>query len=284
MLRWFGESSMDDVNQVGGKGASLGEMYQVLHRNGVLVPNGFTVTVEAYSTFVDTHVPEGAWMGVAEIEDLPGLREKAVACKTLRDAITTCFDGADTSDHLEMHARTALVRSLIEDSEVPEIIALEIARGYEDLCEEYGPGVDVAVRSSATVEDSAEASFAGQYESFLNVHGTESVVLHWKRCVASLFTERAVAYQIDRDMDPLNASLAVVVMKMVRSDIACSGVMFTLDPDSGHDGVIHISSSYGLGELLVQGTVSPDSFLVWKAGLMKNRPAIVHRHMGQKEH
>jgi len=284
MLRWFGESSMEDVNQVGGKGASLGEMYQALHENGVLVPNGFTVTVDAYATFVDTPVPEGAWMGVAEIEDLPGLREKAVASKTLRDAITTCFDGADTSDHLEMHARTALVRALIEDSEVPEIIALEIARGYEELCEEYGPGVDVAVRSSATVEDSAEASFAGQYESFLNVHGTESVVLHWKQCVASLFTERAVAYQIDRDMDPLNASLAVVVMKMVRSDIACSGVMFTLDPDSGHDGVIHISSAYGLGELLVQGTVSPDSFLVWKAGLLRNKPAIVHRHMGQKEH
>jgi len=275
---------MDNVDEVGGKGASLGEMFQALHNNGVLVPNGFTVTVSAYTTFVDNPVSEGAWLGVAEVEDLPGLREKAVDSKTLREAIITCFDDADTSDHLEMHARTALVRSLIEDTEVPDDIAAAITVGYEELCEEYGPGVDVAVRSSATVEDSAEASFAGQYESFLNIHGSESVVLHWKRCVASLFTERAVAYQIDRDMDPLDASLAVVVMKMVRSDLACSGVMFTLDPDSGHDGVIHISSAYGLGELLVQGTVSPDSFLVWKAGLMKQKPAIVHRHMGQKEH
>lgn len=283
MLRWFAESNMENVGEVGGKGASLGEMFQALHENGVQVPNGFTVTVNAYSDFVDTPVAEGSWMGVAEIEDLPGLRERAVACKTLREAITTCFEAADTSDHLEMHARTALVRALIEDSEVPEQIAEAIGSGYEQLCEEYGPGVDVAVRSSATVEDSADASFAGQYESFLNVHGTESVVLHWKRCVASLFTERAVAYQIDRDMDPLDASLAVVVMKMVRSDLACSGVMFTLDPDSGHDGVIHISSAYGLGELLVQGTVSPDSFLVWKAGLLKKKHAIVHRDMGQKE-
>ena len=275
---------MDNVSEVGGKGASLGEMFQALHENGVMVPNGFTVTVNAYAAFVDTPVPEGAWMGVSEVEDMPDLREKAVACATLREAITACFENADTGDHLEMHARTAMVRALIEDSEVPEHIADVIGAGYEELCEEYGPGVDVAVRSSATVEDSADASFAGQYESFLNVHGTESVVLHWKRCVASLFTERAVAYQIDRDMDPLDASLAVVVMKMVRSDLSCSGVMFTLDPDSGHDGVIHISSAYGLGELLVQGTVSPDSFLVWKAGLMKKKHAIVQRHMGQKEH
>jgi len=283
MIRWFADAGMSDVGEVGGKGASLGEMYQALHENGVLVPNGFTITVHAYADFVDADVPEGSWMGVAEAEDLVGLREKAVACGTLREAVTACFEGADTHDHLEMHARTALARALIEDREVPIEVATQIAAGYAVLCEQYGPGVDVAVRSSATVEDSAEASFAGQYESFLNVHGTEDVVLNWKRCVASLFTERAVAYQIDRDMDPLAASLAVVVMKMVRSDLSCSGVMFTLDPDSGHDGVIHISSSYGLGELLVQGTVSPDGFLVWKAGLLKHKSAIVHRHMGQKE-
>ena len=113
MLRWFGESNMDNVSEVGGKGASLGEMFQALHENGVLVPNGFTVTVSAYAAFVDTPAPEGAWMGVAEVEDMPGLREKAVACATLREAITTCFEGADTSDHLEMHARTAMVRALI---------------------------------------------------------------------------------------------------------------------------------------------------------------------------
>ena len=131
MLRWFVESNMENVSEVGGKGASLGEMFQALHDNGVQVPNGFTVTVSAYSDFVDTPVAEGSWMGVAELEDLPGLREKAVVCKTLREAITTCFEDADTSDHLEIHARTALVRALIEDSEVPDHIAEAIGLGYE---------------------------------------------------------------------------------------------------------------------------------------------------------
>ena len=274
---------MDDVLVVGGKGASLGEMYGALHKRGVLIPNGFTVTVEAYHQFVDTPVVEGAWGGVAEVEDVPGLRERVVSQTTLRSALNMCFADANHEDHLEMHSRTSLARALITQSDVPETISNSIEDGYLKLCEEYGHGVDVAVRSSATVEDSVDASFAGQYESFLNVQGSENVVLHWKFCVASLFTERAVAYQLDREMDPLSSALAVVVMKMVRSDLACSGVMFTLDPDSGHDGVIHISSSYGLGELLVQGSVSPDNFLVWKQGLLTGHDAIVHRHLGEKE-
>jgi len=182
-----------------------------------------------------------------------------------------------------MHSRTSLARSLILKSVVPSNIEEQIESGYLLLCDEYGPGVDVAVRSSATVEDSVDASFAGQYDSYLNITGPRSVIFNWKRCVASLFTERAVTYQIDRGMNPLEASLAVVVMKMVRSDLSSSGVMFTLDPDSGHSGVIHISSSFGLGELLVQGSISPDGFLVWKKGLEQGLPAIVQRHLGGKE-
>lgn len=282
-VKWFAESGMDDVMEVGGKGASLGEMFQQLDSQGVPVPNGFTVSVAAYADFVDSEVDSNRWSGVSEAEGLPGLREKAMSAKTLRQAIHTCFEGADLNDHLEMHARTALTRSLIVESVVPDSVADAIEAGYLQLCEEYGPGVDVAVRSSATVEDSAEASFAGQYESYLNITGPRSVVYHWKKCVASLFTERAVTYQLDRQMDPLAAALAVVVMKMVRSDLACSGVMFTLEPDSGHDGIIHISSAYGLGELLVQGNVSPDGFHVWKTGLAKGHASIVHHHLGGKE-
>ncbi len=283
MLLWFDESSMENVSDVGGKGASLGEMYRELTAHGVSVPNGFSVTVNAYHAFVDSPIEEGCWNGVSEVEDLPGLREKVVSCSTLRKGLHMCLEGANQQDHLEMLARCSLARNLIEESVVPEVVREAIYDGYLELCYQYGPGVDVAVRSSATVEDSAEASFAGQYESYLNVHGTESVILHWKRCVASLFTERAVAYQIGMDMDPLAAALAVVVMKMVRSDLASSGVIFTIDPDSGHEGIIHITSSYGLGELIVQGTVSPDGYLVWKDGLRRGHGAVVHRRLGSKE-
>ena len=147
----------------------------------------------------------------------------------------------------------------------------------------YHPGVDVAVRSSATTEDSADASFAGQYESYLNVSGEQDIIEKWRRCVASMFTERAIGYHIEHGMHPLDSAIAVVVMKMARSDKACSGVMFTIDPDSGHDGVIHIGSSYGLGELVVQGVVSPDTYTVWKEGLRQDKFPIVHRTLGSKE-
>ncbi|MDP6864317.1 MAG: phosphoenolpyruvate synthase [Candidatus Poseidoniaceae archaeon] len=282
-LAWFEESGMSDVATIGGKGASLGEMYSSLTEKGIPIPNGFTVTVDAYAEFVDSEIDSTRWSGISEAEGLPGLRDSVMKAKTLRGAIHACFEGAKTSDHLEMHSRTSLARSLILNSVVPSDVEEQIESGYLLLCDEYGPGVDVAVRSSATVEDSVDASFAGQYDSYLNITGPRSVIFNWKRCVASLFTERAVTYQIDRGMNPLEASLAVVVMKMVRSDLSSSGVMFTLDPDSGHSGVIHISSSFGLGELLVQGSISPDGFLVWKKGLEQGLPAIVQRHLGGKE-
>ena len=141
----------------------------------------------------------------------------------------------------------------------------------------------MAVRSSATTEDSADASFAGQYESYLNVSGDQDIIEKWRRCVASMFTERAIGYHLEHGMHPLDSAIAVVVMKMARSDKACSGVMFTIDPDSGHNGVIHIGSSYGLGELVVQGVVSPDTFTVWKEGLRLGKFPVVHRTLGSKE-
>ena len=158
-----------------------------------------------------------------------------------------------------------------------------IRDSYGSLCDIYYPGVDVAVRSSATTEDSKDASFAGQYESFLNVSGEVEIVEKWRRCVASMFTERSVGYHLENGMHPLDSAVAVVIMKMARSDKACSGVMFTIDPDSGHRGVIHIASSYGLGELVVQGVVVPDTFTIWKEGLRRGKSPIVYRTLGTKE-
>ena len=283
LLLWFEEVGRKDTELVGGKGASLGELYRELTPQGVSVPNGFTTTSLAYRDFLDAPVAVGAWDEVPDADGLSNLARDATRSKTLRAALHVCFQGATTSDHLEMHARTCLARDLVTGSKVPERIEVEILGAYERLCGQYGADIDVAVRSSATMEDSEEASFAGQCESYLNVHGGTSVVEHWKRCVASLFTERAVSYQLSKGLDPLAGCLAVVVMKMVRSDLASSGVMFTLDPDSGHDGVVHISSAFGLGELVVQGSVSPDTFTVWKEGLRRGKSAIVHRHLGAKD-
>jgi pyruvate, water dikinase len=282
-LLWFSQVDKNDACLVGGKGASLGEMFQQLVPKGVLVPNGFTTTAWAYEQFLASEIPAGTWNAVPEPEALGGVRLQALQTTSLADALRTCFDGANVKDHLEMHGRTQLARDLVVASVIPVQIAADICAAYTELCKQYGAEVDVAVRSSATVEDSAEASFAGQCESYLNIHGEQAVLQHWKECCASLYTERAVSYQLGKDMDPLDASLAVVVMKMVRSDLATSGVMFTLDPDSGHPGVIHISSSYGLGELVVQGSVSPDHFTIWKEGLRRGHRAIVHRYLGAKD-
>jgi len=274
---------MEDAARVGGKGASLGEMYQQLIHKGLKVPNGFTTTAHAYTTFLDTPVPEGTWSDLEADDGFVSVLHRARLCANLRDALHALFEGASGDDHLDMHGRTALARELVLGTPIPAPIREELARGYEQLCEEYGAQVDVAVRSSATKEDSAEASFAGQYESFLNVSGVPAVLEAWKGCAASAFTERAVGYQLSRGMDPLEGAVAVVVMKMVRSDLASSGVMFTIDPDSGNPNVVCVTSTYGLGELVVQGSVSPDSFLVWKEGLRNGKSAIVHRVLGAKD-
>jgi len=280
---WFDEIDMGDVGLVGGKAASLGEMYQELTPKGLQVPNGFATTASAYALFLDRRVPDGTWDDVECEDDLTRVCHRAAQASKLRDALHTVFDGAQTNDHLEMHARTAMARAFVVATPLPDAVRTALAEGYAQLCSEYGASVDVAVRSSATKEDSAEASFAGQYESFLNVSGVEAVVSSWKKCAASAFTERGVGYQLSRGMDPLEGAVAVVVMKMVRSDIATSGVMFSIDPDSGNQNVVYVSSAYGLGELVVQGSVSPDAFLVWKEGLARGKSAIVHRVLGAKD-
>ena len=283
LAEWFADANMNDTATVGGKGASIGEMFQKLSGIGVKVPNGFTLTTAAFKQFIEAEIPETTWNNIGAPEDIEDLRNAAINCSTLANALEVCLRDADPKDHLNLNSRATLARSLVRETPVPDEIKLVIAREYSKLCELYHPGVDVAVRSSATTEDSAEASFAGQYESYLNVSGEQDIIEKWRRCVASMFTERAIGYHIEHGMHPLDSAIAVVVMKMARSDKACSGVMFTIDPDSGHDGVIHIGSSYGLGELVVQGVVSPDTYTVWKEGLRQEKFPIVHRTLGSKE-
>ena len=283
LAEWFADADMNDTATVGGKGASLGEMFQKLSGIGVKVPNGFTLTTAAFKQFIEAEIPETTWNNIGAPDDIEDLRNAAINCSTLANALEVCLRDADPKDHLNLNSRATLARSLVRETPVPDEIKLVIAREYSKLCELYHPGVDVAVRSSATTEDSAEASFAGQYESYLNVSGEQDIIEKWRRCVASMFTERAIGYHIEHGMHPLDSAIAVVVMKMARSDKACSGVMFTIDPDSGHDGVIHIGSSYGLGELVVQGVVSPDTYTVWKEGLRLEKFPIVHRTLGSKE-
>ena len=283
LTRWFSESNIEHTSTVGGKGASLGEMFQNLSALGVRVPNGFSLTTEAFHRFIHSEIPSATWNNVGAQQEVEDIRENAIVCSTLAEALEVCLRDADLSDHLALNGRAALARSLVRETPVPDEIKHEIATQYGKLCDMYHPGVDVAVRSSATTEDSADASFAGQYESYLNVSGDVDIIEKWRRCVASMFTERAIGYHLENGMHPLDSALAVVIMKMARSDKGASGVMFTIDPDSGHEGVIHIGSSYGLGELVVQGVVSPDTFTVWKEGLRRNRFPIVHRTLGSKD-
>ncbi|MHC4472177.1 MAG: phosphoenolpyruvate synthase, partial [Planctomycetota bacterium] len=282
-ILWFEEVDMRDTALVGGKAASLGEMYRELVPRGVRVPNGFATTTRAYREFIDAEVPRGCWDEVEGEDQLGLLKLRAARAKSLGEALRVIFADAPVDDQLEMHGLTALARAFVLATPVPVPILEAIEEAYDALCRQNGRVQDAAVRSSATCEDSAEASFAGQYESYLNVRGIDQVIDAWRNCAASAFTERAVGYQLQHGLDPLEGALAVVVMKMVRSDIATSGIMFTLDPDSGNPNVIHVSSSYGLGEMVVQGSVSPDTFLVWKDGLRRGRSALVHRRLGAKD-
>ena len=283
LTRWFREIAGDDSPIVGGKAASLGEIYRNLDGHGIRVPNGFATTVEAYASLLDAPTSSQCWADVTGHESLDRVAAKALQAASLRAALEVLFRDAHLDDDVEMHARAELARDLVIATPVPTEVQDALAEGYGALCHEYGREVDAAVRSSATREDSEIASFAGQYDSFLNVRGTVEIVAAWKKCCASAFTERAISYQLGHGMDPLDGAVSVVVMKMVRSDIATSGVMFTMDPESGNRNVVHVSSSYGLGELVVQGTVSPDFFLIWKEGLRRGRSAVVHRWLGAKD-
>jgi len=261
-VRWFAEVGLGDVGLVGGKVASLGEMIRELSPLGVRVPDGFAITAEGYRHFIDAH----------------GLDRR------IRDLLAAL--GRKDDVHRLVRCSSE-IRALITNAELPSEIADETIAAYEALSQRSGPAhddqADVAVRSSATAEDLPGASFAGQQDTFLNVRGTEALLSAVKRCFASLFTARAISYRAHMGFDGPQLALSVGVQKMVRSDLASSGVIFTLDPESGHRGVVLITSSYGLGEAVVQGQVVPDQYYVHKQALKEGHRALVWKTLGSKE-
>ena len=238
-IKFFQETTIKDVPVVGGKNASLGEMYKNLAGQGIKVPNGFATTAEAYHYLLKQ--------------------------TNLKQGIQKILAGLNTNNVTDLGKRGAAVRKLIIATEFPEDLKQAILTGYEELSKFYKTkNLHVAVRSSATAEDLPDASFAGQQETFLNVSGEAELLLMVKKCIASLFTNRAISYRVDKGFDHFKIALSVGVQKMIRSDLAASGVIFTIDTESGFNNVVLISSIYGLGENIVQGKVDPDEFYVFK--------------------
>jgi len=256
-IRWFKDIKIEDVPLVGGKNASLGEMYRELTGMGVKIPNGFAVTAEAY------------WYLVQSSGILDGLKD-----------VMASLDKTDIAD-LERRGKRA--RDLFLGAGIPDDLWAEIKAAYDRLCEEYGPDTDVAVRSSATAEDLPTASFAGQQETYLNIRGYNALKEACLKCFASLFTDRAISYRIDNNFDHFRVALSIGVMKMVRSDLATSGVMFTIDTETGFRDVVFITASYGLGENIVQGAVNPDEYYVFKPTFKTGHRAIISKKLGDKK-
>ncbi|OGY58818.1 MAG: phosphoenolpyruvate synthase [Candidatus Colwellbacteria bacterium RIFCSPHIGHO2_02_FULL_45_17] len=257
LILWFKNIGIKDVPIVGGKNAALGEMYRSLMRAGVNIPNGFAVTAHAYRYFLkDSGIGE-------EIEKM--------------------LKGLDTHNIPDLQKRGRAVRNLILESNMPEDLIAEITKAYAKLGKFYRKAnLGVAVRSSATAEDLPGASFAGQQETYLNVMGRDEVVRAVRKAIASLFTNRAISYRVDKGFSHTDIALSVGVQKMVRSDKASSGVAFTIDTETGFDKVVVINSSYGLGEMIVQGGVIPDEFVVFKPMLGKDFNPIISRNVGLK--
>lgn len=254
--RFFEEFGIEDVPLVGGKNASLGEMYQKLSDRGVRVPNGFATTADAYRHTLEQSDAYGALHGV--------------------------LDELDPNDVNDLARRAKRAREIVYGAELPPDVAREIIDGYRKLQAQYGEDVSLAVRSSATAEDLPTASFAGQQDTFLNVRGDESLLDACRRCFASLFTDRSIHYRIDQGFDHYKVALSIGIMKMVRSDLSSSGVMFSIDTESGFEDVVFITGAYGLGENVVQGAVDPDEFYVHKPTLAMGHRAVLRRLLGDK--
>ncbi|PMB00817.1 phosphoenolpyruvate synthase [Fischerella thermalis CCMEE 5268] len=246
-----------DIPLVGGKNASLGEMIQQLQSKGVKVPTGFATTAYAYRFFI-----QGA-----------GLETK----------LRQIFADLDVEDVNNLRQCGKQARTLMLQTPFPEELEKAIAQAYEDLCNQYGADTDVAVRSSATAEDLPDASFAGQQETYLNVHGLPAVLQACHKCFASIFTDRAISYRQIKGFDHFNIALSVGVQKMVRADLAASGVMFSIDTETGFKDAALITAAYGLGENVVQGAVNPDEYLVFKPTLKQGYRPILEKRLGTKE-
>jgi pyruvate,water dikinase len=257
-IKWFAELTIDDVPKVGGKNASLGEMIRELTPAGIQVPDGFAVTADAYRAFLRYN--------------------------ELDSQIADILRGLNTKDVNDLMQRTGQIRRLILRGEFPPEMEAEIVAAYQELSQRYQmKSADVAVRSSATAEDLPTASFAGQQETYLNVHGEAMLLESVTKCFASLFTPRATSYRVDMGFDHHQVGLSVGVQKMVRSDLAASGVIFTLDTESGFRDVVFVTSAYGLGENVVQGRVAPDEFYVFKPTLRQGYQPLIWKRLGTKE-
>lgn len=258
LLLWFDEINIKDVPLVGGKNASLGEMYSRLCSKGIKVPHGFATTAKAYRLFLSEN--------------------------KLEEELSRILSDLNPRDLENLRERGRKIRSLIIDCPLPKELEKEILMAYSKLSEEAKlEAVDVAVRSSATAEDLPGASFAGQQETYLNIRGRDNLLSSIKKCFASLFTDRAISYRTDMGFEHTKVALSVGVQRMVRSDLACSGVMFSIDTESGFNNVVLINSSYGLGENIVQGIVNPDEYYVFKPTLMKGYKPILQKRLGGKE-
>ncbi|MEK7190233.1 MAG: phosphoenolpyruvate synthase [Patescibacteria group bacterium] len=256
-VKWYSEVGIADVPSVGGKNAALGEMYSNLVPLGVNIPDGFALTADAYRHFFKK----------------TGLDEK----------IKEILSDLDTKNIRNLQIRGKKVREEILKAILPQNLQDVITKSYEELGEKYGKNSDVAVRSSATAEDLPGASFAGQQETYLNIHGIENVLVATKKCIASLFTDRAISYRADKGFSHFDAALSVGVQRMVRSDLSSSGVAFTIDTETGFEKVILINGIYGLGEFIVQGKVIPDEFIIFKPSLENNnKNPIIGRNIGKK--
>ena len=257
LILWFDDIGIDDVPRVGGKNASLGEMYRKLTSKGVAVPHGFAITAYAYRHLLKT-------AGVEE-------------------AIEKALEGLDTHDLRNLQERGKNVRDIIRNAKFPDDLRQAIIESYKKMEAEYGDSVDVAVRSSATAEDLPDASFAGQQETYLNIRGPEALIEACKKCFASLFTNRAISYRHDKGFGQFDVYLSIVVQKMARSDSASSGVMFSIDTESGFENAVFITGAWGLGENVVQGAVNPDEYYVFKPTLKQGKRPIVSKKVGSKE-
>ncbi|MFP5269900.1 phosphoenolpyruvate synthase [Coleofasciculus sp.] len=257
LILWFDQIRLDDLPLVGGKNASLGEMIGQLTPQGINVPTGFAITAYAYRYFIET----------ADLE------------AKLRHLFADL--NVDDVSNLQQHGKKA--RQLILSIEFPRELTQAIRTAYQQLCDRYGEGTDVAVRSSATAEDLPDASFAGQQETYLNVNSFKGVLEFTHKCFASLFTNRAIAYREHNGFDHFDVALSVGIQKMVRSDLACSGVMFSIDPETGFKNTALITAAYGLGETVVQGAVNPDEYVVFKPTLKQGCRPILEKRLGTKE-
>ncbi|MGL5833436.1 MAG: PEP/pyruvate-binding domain-containing protein, partial [Waterburya sp.] len=278
LVLWFEDVDMSDVSLVGGKNASLGEMIQQLTPQGIKVPGGFATTAYAYRYFI---------------------QQAGLATK-----LNQLFTDLDVEDLSNLRSRGQQARALILNTPLPQELVTAITEAYnqlcqrssidfshcdrfegaeQEICKQYTYNVDVAVRSSATAEDLPDASFAGQQETYLNVHDLKGLLEACHKCFASLFTDRAISYRTNKGFDHFEVALSVGVQKMVRSDLATSGVMFSIDTETGFKDAALITAAYGLGENVVQGAVNPDEYIVFKPTLKQGYRPILDKRLGSKE-